>query len=136
MYQLYTQYAIQNDISQNTDEFFIFQLYTLKEQFEKYHKITSFSDAEICIFYLALHLFSDNLLSQFHEIQLFQTSYDKSKWEFVNIYTIQLKNEFLYFMLEETKRGCNFYEITQQDVKHDTKSMNGLNKSIISQIKI
>ncbi len=126
----FEQYYNNIESSKKSDNYFIYQLYTVKEQFEKYKKIKSFSDAEICISYLLLHLLDDSYITQIHEIHLFQTSYDQKNWDFINIYPVQLENDILYFMLEETKTGCDFYEITENDVKHYTK-MKGLNKNIL-----
>lgn len=63
-------------------------------------------------------------------MQLFE-NHSEDNWTFYNIYTYDLKDNTLYFLLEKEKEGYCFYEITKQDALQYVKSFQGMGKKLI-----
>ena len=132
---LFSEFLKDNDnklIHQDTDDYYIYKLYTLKEIFDSYKSLNGFSDSEFCISYLGYKYFKDDNIN-INAISLFDL-YDDTEWEFVNIYPIKLRDNILYFILEKTYNGYSFHEITELDAIHHVKELRGTNKEVLTKI--
>ena len=118
-----------NSSTANPDDFLIDRLYTMKDFFGKFDKLISFSDADFAIAYLEQKFLKrDNTQSGI--VQLFDI-HSKEAWDFYNIFTYDLSDETLYFILEKVKNEFCFYEISKSDAIQYTKSFKGMRKEII-----
>lgn len=118
-----------NSSTANPDDFLIDRLYTMKDFFGKFDKLISFSDADFAIAYLEQKFLKrDNTQSGI--VQLFDI-HSKEAWDFYNIFTYDLSDETLYFILEKVKNEFCFYEISKSDAIQYTKSFKGMGKEII-----
>ena len=112
-----------------TDDFFFYKLLTVQELFEQYN-LTIFSDAQFCISYLMNKILTKDsrriaptLLFEAHTVE---------NLDFVNIYPFKLKNEIIYFVLQKIDEEFRFYETTESDAKHYVKTLQGINRHIMT----
>lgn len=119
LYDEFLNYTSPNEPS--TFEYNMYKLYAVKEMFDGFDKLTSFSDKEFCITYL-LNKFSLNA----DVISLFDNS-DINNWKFINIYVFDLIDEKVYFILDDNY----FYQICEYDALSYINNMNGINKQLI-----
>lgn len=114
----------------DSDEYFIYKIYTIKEMFEKYN-LDSFSDCEFCISYLMKKMIEKDPRN-LGTVNLFDGEFQK----LINIYLFKYKDERIYFVLEKVNGKYCFYEITEDDAINYTKTLKGLNKKRILSPKI
>lgn len=127
------QFNIDENYNINLDEFIIYNLYKIKEIFEKYDNFSCFSDAEFCVSYL-IRIFLEKCIRLNKDIlnliPLFQID-DNGKWTLKNIYAIKLENDTIYFILEQNDKEFNFYEIPEIEAINYTKNFKSCNKQMI-----
>lgn len=122
IYEEFLNYVEPNEPS--TFEYNMYKLYTVKELFESFDKLVSFSDKEFCISYLLRKVFNNNL--DMHTISLFDNS-DIDNWKFINIYVFDLNEDKIYFILDDNY----FYQICEYDALSYVKNLDGINKKVM-----
>lgn len=110
------------------DEALIEKMYTIKEMYEGYH-LQFYFDCQFCISYLFNKFFNDEESSKMHLYELFMN--EEEYWDFLNIYTLQLFQDTLYFVLKKGEFGYDFYEIPYSEVKSIANYYDGMNKSLL-----
>jgi len=133
--QEYQEFLSGHSVFKNVDDFLIHKMYTIKNLYDSFSGLTSFSDAEFCISYLRGYYFHGDDFNRWRIIQLYQNEKEEY-WDFVNLYLIRLGMDTMYFALHKTNDGFSFYEITENDAKQYVKTMNGINKDFMDDIYI
>lgn len=111
------------------DEFTIVRINKLKEMFGSFDKISGFTDASFAISYLEKAFFKDEI-DNIGLVQLFENHSDDD-WDFYNIYTYELENQVLYYILRKVEQQYRFQEITQSDAVQYVKSLKGMGRELI-----
>lgn len=111
-------YCYGNGYTQN-DNKLISSFYNIKSYLDDLKNIKSFSDSEYVIVYLMDKILPSFLANKVDITLLKDDSVDS--WNFKKIYTLRLSKEPIYFLLEDNNysdgKKCNFYEVTEHDVK-------------------
>lgn len=129
LYSSFLQQSSSKNISNDSDDFILYQLETVKNLFEEYN-FSNFSDNEFSISYLIRKILDDNQERVEEPVKLFQIP-NPENWNLINLYPINLKNDRIYFILEQEKNGFCFHQTTREDAKQYTKNFRGNNKHLI-----
>ena len=97
------------------DEYLIFKIYTIKELLEEYSKLKEFSDCQFFINYLSEKMFDDYDKSKLTKYDLYNPNLPD--WNFSRLYQFNLSDDILYFILTNTGKHYDFYEVTENDAK-------------------
>jgi len=119
LYDEFLNYIVPNESS--TFEYNMYKLYSIKEMFDSFDKLSGFSDKEFCIRYLL-----NKLSLNESKISLFDNS-DINNWKFINIYLFDFIDEKIYFILDDKY----FYQICEYDALNYINNMDGINKELI-----
>ena len=123
------QKLLKSRSEERKDELIIEKLYEIKNIFKNINVFQNISDASSCIGYLCNKILGKDDYRR-TTIPLFQYNEDDT-WEFVNLYSIELDQEIIYFVLVQINDEFDFYEITKQEALHYFTNLNGIKDSQI-----
>ena len=103
--------------SSTSDDLLIEKIYAIKEMVEEWPLLSRYADYYYVVEYLML-----KFLNSFDEQRVSKQEIYDDNWNFTTIYTLNLIEQQLYFLLTETDHGCQFYEATEYDVSNTIKT--------------
>lgn len=109
------------NLKMDKDEILINKMHMVANLYQKYDVKKYFSDSRFCVNYLMSKFLTNIEIAKVHSLVLYvNDNFD----EFLNIYSIYLTNDILYYILKRDKDIFNFYEIGQIDAKSYFKNYN------------
>lgn len=127
--ELYSSLSVdKNPLSFQSDEFLIMRMKEIKALYDTYTNINQFYDLQHCASYLQMHILREDY-EKVKEISLVQR--DKNLWEFMTIFSVELRDDMLYYALQKDKDHYIYQEISKSDATYYTNHMQGKNKEFI-----
>ncbi|MDE5539101.1 MAG: hypothetical protein K2J20_01270, partial [Bacilli bacterium] len=118
--------TLEGSMQFSDDEFLLYRLATIKEMYDTFNAMNSFSDARSCIEYLKRKLIPNNKHNQIKENTFFKER--ENEWEIMRLYVVDLSQALACFALKRANDRYSFNEIPEEEAKYYSRILTCKNK--------